>query len=97
MLCKCLKCETQVKYFTRAKKHHSEHEIARLAPVRELLKRAELERQSYEQDIAKFEKAVGTTEKKRLVRALRTMNENLLKHLEALDGLEKTKLPEHLR
>jgi len=94
---KCLKCELQCKYFTQAKKHHSEHEFTRLAPVRELIKRAALEQQSYEQDIAKFEKAVGTADKKRLVRALRTMNENLHKNLEALDGLEKTKLPEHLR
>ena len=45
---KCLKCELQFKYFTLAKKHHTEHEFTRLAPVRELFKKAEIERQSYE-------------------------------------------------
>ena len=94
---KCLKCELQFKYFTQAKKHHSEHEFTRLAPVREKLKKAEMDRQNDEQDIAKFEKAIGVTEKKKLKRALRQINENLHKHLETLDGLEKTKLPQHLR
>ena len=94
---KCLKCALQFKYFTQAKKHHSEHEFTRLAPVREKLKKAEMDRQNDEQDIAKFEKAIGVTDKKKLTRALRQINENLHKHLETLDGMEKANLPTHLR
>ena len=93
---KCLICSFQSKYFTQAKKHHSEHEFEYLKPIREKIKKAELDRKSDEEDIAKFEKAIGSTDKKRLVRALRQINENLERHVEVLDSVEKTRLPKHL-
>ena len=54
------------------------------------------ELKNYELDIAKLEKAIGSTDKKRLVRALRQINENLEKQVEVLDSVEKTKLPRQL-
>ena len=90
---KCLKCPQASKFFSQAEKHHLEHEFSEYSSVREILKKAELERQSDVQNIAKIEKAVGKTDKKKLVRALKQINENLHKHLENLDALEKTKLP----
>ena len=92
----CLICSVKSNYFTQAKKHHDEHEFESLKPVREKLKKAELDRKNDEQDIAKLEKAIGSTDKKRLLRALRQINENLEKHVEVLDSVEKTKLPRHL-
>ena len=90
---KCMKCVEKFKFFTQAQKHHTEHEFIAFQPVREMLKRAELGRQDDDQNLSKIEKAIGKAEKKKLIRALRRINENLQKHLETLDGLEKSKLP----
>lgn len=90
---KCLKCPQSCKYFSQAQKHHLEHEFSEYSWVREILKKAELERQNDVQNIAKIEKGIGKTDKKKLVRALKQINENLHKHLENLDALEKSKLP----
>ena len=59
-------------------------------------KKAELDRKNDEEDIAKLEKAIGSTDKKRLKRALRQINENLERHVEVLDSVEKTRLLKHL-
>ena len=93
---KCLKCPKSFKYFSQAQKHHQEHEFTQFSSVREMLRKAELERQSDAQNISKIEKGIGKTEKKKLVGALRRINENLHKHLENLDSLEKSKLPPNL-
>ena len=93
---KCTICGIESKYFTLAKKHHSEHEHERLKPIREKMKKAEMDRRSDEQDISKLEKAIGNTDKKKVVKALRQINENLEKHVEVLDSVEKTMLPRHL-
>ena len=90
---KCLKCPQSCKYFSQAQKHHLEHEFSEYSWVREILKKAELERQNDVQNIEKIEKGIGKTDKKKLIRALRQINENLHKHLENLDALEKSKLP----
>ena len=93
---KCLKCPKSFKYFSQAQKHHQEHEFTQFSSVREMLRKAELERQTDAQNISKIEKGIGKTEKKKLVSALRRINENLYKHLENLDSLEKSKLPPNL-
>lgn len=93
---KCLKCPKSFKYFSQAQKHHKEHEFNQFSSVRETLKKAELERQNDDQNISKIEKGIGKTDKKKLISALRRINENLHKHLENLDSLEKSKLPQNL-
>ena len=90
---KCMKCVEKFKFFTQAQKHHNEHEFIAFQPVREMLKRAELGRQDDDTNLSKIEKAIGKADKKKLIRALRQINENLQKHLETLDGMEKSKLP----
>ena len=93
---KCTICGVESKYFTLAKKHHSEHEFENLKPIREKIKKAELDRKSDEEAITKLEKAIGNTDKKRVVKALRQINENLERHVEMLDSVEKKRLPRHL-
>ena len=93
---KCLICPQSFKYFSQAQKHHKEHEFNKFSSVREMIKKAELERQNDAQNISKIEMVIGKADKKKLVRALRKINENLHKHLENLDSLEKSKLPPNL-
>ena len=93
---KCTICKAQSNYFSQAKKHHSEHEFEYLKPISEKMKKAEMNRKSEEQDIVKFEKAIGSTDKKRLTRVLRHSIENLEKHVEVLDSVEKARLPKHI-
>ena len=93
---KCLKCEKSSKFFTQAERHHLEHEHSALSVVRETLKKAELERAIDSKNISKLEKGIGKMEDKKLIRSLRLINDNLTKHLEKLDALQKSRLPEHL-
>ena len=53
---KCLKCSEQSKYFTIAEKHNNDHLHEELRPVREKMKKADLDRQSYELEIVKRRK-----------------------------------------
>ena len=94
---RCLKCYNNSKYFAQAKKHNNEHEFERLRPIIEKLKKAELERKSEDQNIDKIKKSIGHTEKKKIIKALRQITENLTKHLVTLDEVEKTTLPEHIK
>ena len=93
---KCLRCEKSSKFFTQAERHHLEHEHASLSVVRETLKKAELERAIDSKNISKLEQGIGKIEDKKVIRSLRLINDNLTKHLEKLDALHKSSLPEHL-
>ena len=68
---KCMKCPDKSKFFTQAEKHHQEHEFEAFRPVRETLRKAELDRQKDAQNLEKIEKGIGNIDKKRLIRALR--------------------------
>ena len=93
---KCKICNVQSKYFSQAKKHHSDHEFEYLKPITEKMKKAEMDRRNDEQDISKFEKAIGSIDKKRIKRALRLINEKLEKHVDVLDSVDRTRLPRHI-
>ena len=75
---KCLKCPKAFKFFTQAERHHLEHEHDSLSSVRETLRKAELERVNDAQNIGKIEKGIGKVDKKKLMRALRSMQLNFL-------------------
>ena len=46
--------------------------------------------------MSKLEQGIGKIEDKKVIRSLRLINDNLTKHLEKLDALHKSSLPEHL-
>ena len=78
---KCMKCPDKYKFFTQAEKHHQEHEFEAFRPVRETLRKAELDRQKDAQNLEKIEKGIGKIDKKTLIRALRYDQANLFNFL----------------
>ena len=68
---KCKKCKEEFKHFTQARNHHEEHEFIAFKPVREALRKAELDRQRDDKYISNLEKQVGKTELKSIKRALK--------------------------
>ena len=78
---KCMKCTDKSKFFTQAEKHHQEHEFEAFRPVRETLRKAELDRQKDAQNLEKIEKGIGKIDKKTLIRALRYDQANLFNFL----------------
>ena len=92
----CLKCERKSKYATQAQEHYREHENVEFSSVRETLRKSELDRLNEVNNISKIEKGIGKVPKKEIMTTLRRVNENLQKHLETLDALEKSKLPDKL-
>ena len=69
---KCMKCPESSKFFTQAEKHHRNHEFELTKPIREKLIKAELDRQNDVKSIHKLEKAIGTKDKKVLIKAFRS-------------------------
>lgn len=68
---KCTKCQEEFKHFTQARNHHEEHQFLAFKPVREALRKAELDRQREDRHISDLEKQIGKTEKKTIKRALK--------------------------
>ena len=68
---KCTICKEEFKHFTQARNHHEEHEFLAFKPIREALRKAELDRQRDDKHISDLEKQIGKTEKKSIKRALK--------------------------
>ena len=67
---KCTKCGKEFKHFSKARNHYDEHEFNAFKPVREALRKAELERQRDDKHISDLENQIGKIEVKSIRRAL---------------------------